>query len=323
MDALVKDGVRDVHVYINSPGGSCFDAAEIVNILESFKGGITGEGGAIVASAATFISLACKKFEMPENGMFMIHKPSGVACGTATDIENYLKLIAEIEAQYYDAYGAVAKSPDTLKEKRAAGDWWMTAREAAEQGFITAVRQKTKIDRETALAIKACGCPFEIKTEDYKPKNEDKMDVKATALLLGLPETATEAEVREKLEANKKAAADLEALTAAQAEKKKTEKEAKIKAVLDKAIVGRQITAEDRVWWEKMLNASFDAAQKAIESVVPVEKLTAAITVSPEGKKTWKGKTFVQLQDENPAMLADLEEENPEAFAELFKESYK
>ena len=65
VDALVKDGMRDVHLYINSPGGSCFDASEIVNMLNSFKGVVTGEGGAIVASAATYIAAHFKRFEMP------------------------------------------------------------------------------------------------------------------------------------------------------------------------------------------------------------------------------------------------------------------
>lgn len=51
VDALVADGCTEAHLYINSGGGSCFDAEEIVNILHNaFGDRITGEGGAIVAS---------------------------------------------------------------------------------------------------------------------------------------------------------------------------------------------------------------------------------------------------------------------------------
>ena len=325
VDALIKDGVQDAHIYIQSPGGSCFDADEIVNIISKFKGTVSGEGGSLVASAATYISLHCKTFSMPENGMFMIHKPSGFAGGTSKDIEAYLKLMKDSEALYFTAYKAASKDTAVFEEKWNSGsDWWMTAKEAKEHGFVTGVRTKTKIDREAAAQIKACGCPFEIETNQINIfKNAEKMDLQATALLLGLSATATEAEVKARLEANSKAAADLQTLQAAQVEREKSEKAAKIKASLDKAIADKRIKADCRADWENMLEANFETASKALESISPVEKLSSQIVTSTEGKKTYKGKTFAQLQDESPELLAELEANDPEAFAELFNETYK
>jgi ATP-dependent protease ClpP protease subunit len=325
VDALINDGVQDAHIYIQSPGGNCFDANEIVNIISKFKGTVSGEGGSLVASAATYIALHCKTFSMPENGMFMVHKPSGAAGGSAKDIEAYLKMMQDCETQYYDAYKAISTDLAVFEEKWNSGaDWWMTAKEAKEQGFITNVRPKTKIDRETAAQIKACGCPFEIETNQINnSKNAEKMDLQATAILLGLPATASEAEVKAKLEANNKAAADLQALQATQAEREKNEKAAKIKAALDKAIAGKRIKADCRAEWKIMLEANFETASKAIEGIAPVEKLSSQIVTSSEGKKTYKGKTFAQLQDGNPELLAELEANDPDAFAELFNETYK
>jgi ATP-dependent protease ClpP protease subunit len=324
VNALVAGGIQDACIYINSPGGNCFDAAEIVNILSVFKGRISGNGGALVASAATYIAMHCKTFSMPENGMFMVHRPSGIAAGKTEDIKAYLKLMETIEAEYCNTYRAAIKDLAVFDEKWKSGDWWMTSKEAKAQGFITEVRQKVKIDRETAAAIKACGCPLTVEYNDYQTqKSENEMDVKTTALLLGLSEGASEAEVKAKLEANKKAAADFEAFQAAQAQKEKTEREAKIKAALDRAIAGKQIKADCRAEWEKMLNDNFEPASKALESIAPVEKLSSQIVTSPEGGKTYKGKTFAQLQDENPEALAELEKSDPEAFAELFNETYR
>ncbi|MDR0872992.1 MAG: ATP-dependent Clp protease proteolytic subunit [Prevotellaceae bacterium] len=325
IDALIKEGVKDAHIYINSPGGSCFDAAEIVNIISKFKGEVTGEGGALVASAATYISLHCKNFSMPENGMYMIHKVSGGIEGTKKDIEGYLKLLGAVETDYYNAYKAAAKNPELFNKKWEGGaDWWLTAKEAKENGFINEVVQKVKIDRATAQAIVACGCPENfINQFNYKPQNENQMDVKILAVSLGLPETATEAEVNAKLAENKKAAEDLVALQAAQAEKEKTERAAKVKAALDKAIADKRIKADCRAEWEKMLTDNFDTASKALEGIAPVEKLSSQIVTSQEGKKTYQGKTFAQLQDESPEILAELERENPEAFAELFNQLFK
>ncbi|GHT16981.1 hypothetical protein FACS189429_0120 [Bacteroidia bacterium] len=328
IDALIKEGVQDAHIYINSPGGNCFDAAEIVNIISKFKGTVTGEGGALVASAATYISLHCKTFSMPENGMYMIHKPSGCAVGKTADIESYLKLMKALETQYYDTYKKVFTHAANLevfdKKWNEGSDWWLTATEAKTNGFITEVVQKVKIDRETMQAITACGAPENIINKlNYKPKNENEMDVKILAVSLGLPETATETEVNAKLAENKKAAEDLVALKAAQALKEKTEKEAAVKAALDKAIADKRIKADCRAEWESMLNANFETASKALEGITPIEKLSSQLVTSQEGAKTYKGKTFAQLQDENPEVLAELERENPDVFAELFNQSFK
>ena len=71
LNQLKKDGIKDIVLYINSPGGNCFEANEIVNEINSFGGSVIGEGGALVASAATYIAINCTEFTMPENGMFM------------------------------------------------------------------------------------------------------------------------------------------------------------------------------------------------------------------------------------------------------------
>ena len=88
IEQLIRSGIKDVHIYINSPGGECFEANEIVNVIKKFPGKITGEGGALVASAATYIAINCTSFSMPANGLFMIHQVSGGACGRVADIES-------------------------------------------------------------------------------------------------------------------------------------------------------------------------------------------------------------------------------------------
>jgi ATP-dependent protease ClpP protease subunit len=324
VDALINAGINDAHIYIQSPGGNCFDANEIVNIISKFKGNITGEGGSLVASAATYIAIHCKEFSMPENGMFMIHKPCGCAAGNATEIESYLKLLKALESQYYDSYKAVAKDLAAFKQKwDTNADWWLTSKEAKENGFVTSVTQKVKIDRETVAQIKACGCPIEIEINQKNNENQKEMDLKKTALMLGLSETATEEEVNAKLLENAKAATDFKAMQKANQEKEKTEMAEKIKATLDKAILEKRIKADCRDQWQSMLEANFEKASKALNDIAPIEKLSSQIIVSKEGKKTYKGKTFEQLQDEDPEALALLEEEDPEAFKELFNENYK
>lgn len=207
IDELASSGVKNIHLYINSPGGSCFDAAEIVNILSGFGGTITGEGGALVASAATYIALHCKTFTMPENGMFMIHKPTLAVEGTETEIESNLSMLRKVQDQYYTAYRSVAKNPADFEGKWNAGDNWMTAAEAKEAGFITGVTGRIGIDRTTAAMVAACGCPVALESDlraqliallGLKEDAADEGIIESIKALLADPESVQEA-VREGL----------------------------------------------------------------------------------------------------------------------------
>lgn len=189
IDAAIQEGATSAHLYLFGPGGSCFQANEMVNILSVFKGNLTGEGGALVASAYTYIAQHCTSFIMPANGMFMVHPASGGVWGGVKAIEAYLKAIKDVEADYYNTYLEKSKNPELFKTNWDKGDWWMTATEALEQGFITGIKEKVIPDQETKAMIAACGCPTQMipilninndMTEDYKPI-ANALDLEANA----------------------------------------------------------------------------------------------------------------------------------------------
>lgn len=315
VDMLVAAGVTDVHLYLNGPGGSCFDAAEIVNILSSFTGEVTGEGGALVASAYTYIAMHCKTFVMPANGQFMVHRPKGCAAGTTDEILAYHKLLSDVEAGYLAKYKERVKDAAVLEAKWKT-DWWMTAAEAAAAGFITAVKDQAKIDRATARMIAACGCPQDI---ELLINTKEDMDLKAMAVALGIPEGSTEEEVRARIDANKKAAERLEGVERAAKEREKNELAAKVKARLDKAVADKVIKADVRADWEGKLTEDFEGGCRMLDGIAPAARLSDGLKAETTGGKTTvQGKTFEQLQDEEPETLAALEKEQPEVFASLF-----
>lgn len=322
IDAIAQQGIADAHLYLNGPGGSVFDAEEIVNIIQSvFKGKITGEGGALVASAYTRIAMICETFTMPENGMFMVHKPSGGTWGTANDIRSYLKLIEDKEKQYLDIYKAKVTDSAKLETQWNAGDWWLTAKEAKENGFISDVKGKAKISTTTSAMIAACGCPQNRIPQIDNSKNEENMDLKAMAKALGLPESATEAEINAAIEKGNKAQKDLEALKTAQAQKAKDELTAKIKKDVEKAVSDKRITADNSQMWIDALNKDYDTNKALLDSLQAVEK----VPVKPNGgsnrttaKVTHMGKTFEELQEENPDALADLMADDPDTYDAIY-----
>lgn len=190
VDKAVSEGATQAHLYLHGPGGSCTEAAEIVNIMSVFKK-ITGEGGALVASAYTYIAAHCETFEMPANGLFMVHKPSGGTWGTSDNLQSYLKVLQDTETEYYNTLKAKATSPEEFDKQWNKGDWWMTASEAKENGFVTSVKEKLKIDKQTVAMISACGCP----NTKIPNSNENKIDMDEVKKILKLSASATEKDI--------------------------------------------------------------------------------------------------------------------------------
>jgi ATP-dependent protease ClpP protease subunit len=316
VDLMIADGITDAHIYINSPGGSCFDANEIVNIISEFKGNVTGEGGALVASAGTYIALHCKEFSMPANGQFMVHKPHCFAEGTAADMANTLKGLQDIENLYYDTFKSAVSDVAELDRHWSAGDWWMTANEAKEMGFIASVKLRIKIDRETADLATACGCPVAF-TADKKTETKNDKKMEFIALALGLKSDATEAEITAKL-------TDLQGKAARVDELEKTIKtvrETQVTTLVD-AAVGKKITADKRQHFIDLGNTSgVDVLKGTLDAIQEIVKPTNVIipsTTGADGKTTEK-----KFEDLTEIELKDLRENNRPEYIRLFKAHYK
>jgi ATP-dependent protease ClpP protease subunit len=319
--SLIDAGVTSCLVYLDTYGGDVFQANEMVNILDSFfPNGYDGEGGAVVASAGTYIAVHCKTFTLANNGQFMVHKPSGGAYGNEQDVQNFLTLLKNLTTTYYADYVAKLKKPEAdFKTKWDGGDFWMTAQDAQEWGFITAIKAPAKIDTATARAIRASGSPIEVTINNPIIKKIDDMDLKEMARSLGLPETASEQQISAKAAETAQKAKDYDTLKAQAERESATKKAADINDLLDGAEKDKRINAEARPKWHKMLEADFTSTKELIDGLNPVVKLSSIIKMSVDGKgATYTGKTFEELQNENPNALAELEEKDPESFSLLF-----
>lgn len=319
VDALVADGCTEAHLYINSGGGSCFDAEEIVNILHSaFGDRITGEGGAIVASAATYISTRCKRFEMPENGQFMVHRPISYVSGNIHDFRAGLKLLQAIEDNYFKTFESLATDKEDFRRKWEEGDNWMSAKEAKDAGFITHVKAPIKIDRETEDMILACA-----RTNSNNNDNNTIMKIENIARSLGLDATATEAEITDRLSKAIQAETELAELKKQVEEERKAAQDAKVHDLLETAVKEKRISVDARKQWEELFDSNFDATAKALEAIKPIKKLSDQLNhKAPETatKATYNGKTFEQLEDEDPELLHNLMENDPEAYNDLYQD---
>jgi ATP-dependent Clp protease, protease subunit len=312
---LKDSGVTTALVYMMTVGGDCFQANEIVNILIEMFGSYNAEGGALVASAGTYIGVCAATWTVAKNCQVMIHKPSVWAEGNETDIENQLIALRNMTKTYYDAYSAKCKKPKAeLDAKWNGGDWWLTAQDAVDWGFVTSIKEPVKIDTTAAMLMRACGAP---NTEIIN--SEINMDIKAMALLVGLPVDATEAQFNARLADLKAKADQYDALKAETERKEKESRTKEVKDLLDSAEKDKRITADVRKDWEDQFAANHEGSKKLLASLRPVSKLSSEITPPADGAGAkYQGKTFEQLQDESPETLAELEDKNPEAYNALF-----
>lgn len=133
-----EDAKKDISLYINSPGGSVYDAMAIYDTMQFVKNDIQTVGIGVQASAAAFLlssGTKGKRFLLPHSTV-MIHQPSSGTRGKVTDQEIDLresirikKLLEEIMAK--NTNQKVAKIHADMER-----DYWMTASEAQKYGVV-------------------------------------------------------------------------------------------------------------------------------------------------------------------------------------------
>ncbi len=136
-----EDPKKDIYFYINSPGGSVYDAMAIYDTMQYVTNDIQTFGIGVQASAAAFLlssGTKGKRFVLP-NATVMIHQPSSGTRGKVTDMEIDLKEGLRIKHKLNEI---MAKNTGQKLEKITADmerDYWMTAPEAQKYGLVDKV----------------------------------------------------------------------------------------------------------------------------------------------------------------------------------------
>ena len=143
-------GEGDVTVWINSPGGNVFAAAEIYTMLKDYKGSITVKIDAIAASAASVVAMAGDVVQMSPVAMLMIHDPSTVAMGNTKDMEKAIEVLNEVKESITNAYASKSGLSHARIANLMSNETWMNAKKAVELGFADEVlfEAKQKVSEE-------------------------------------------------------------------------------------------------------------------------------------------------------------------------------
>ena len=97
-------GSGNITLWINSPGGDCFAAAQIYNMLMDYRDDVTVKIDGVAASAASVIAMAGTKVCMSPVAMLMIHNPATVAIGDEGEMQKAIDMLAEVKESIMNAY---------------------------------------------------------------------------------------------------------------------------------------------------------------------------------------------------------------------------
>lgn len=136
-----EDPTKDIHFYINSPGGSVTAGMAIYDTMNFVKCDVSTTCIGMAASMGAFLLAGGKKgkrFALP-NAEIMIHQPSGGAQGQATDIKIVSDHIIKTRQKLNEILAANTGQPLSTVEVDTERDNYMTAEQAKAYGLIDSI----------------------------------------------------------------------------------------------------------------------------------------------------------------------------------------
>lgn len=139
-----QDPDKDIHLYINSPGGSISAGMAIYDTMQFIKCDVSTICIGMAASMGSFLLAAGtkgKRLALP-NSEIMIHQPLGGTKGQASDIKIQAEHILFIRNRMNTLLSQMTGQPLEVIEKDTDRDNWMTAEDAVKYGIIDKVIEK-------------------------------------------------------------------------------------------------------------------------------------------------------------------------------------
>ena len=131
----------DVHIRLNSYGGSCNAATRMFDDIRAYPGNVHITVSGTAASAATVLSMAANKLEMTPGSLWMIHDPSTVAWGDERDLLGAIDLLRACKESILNVYAKRCKQKRGDVAAMMTATTWLDAKSALEYGFIDGITE--------------------------------------------------------------------------------------------------------------------------------------------------------------------------------------
>lgn len=137
---------KQINLYVNSNGGSVYEATSIRNQLKRHPATVTAYVDGFACSAASFILTGCDKVVMYSNTMQMLHLMWDCVCGNYKELRKFADDLEQISIGNRQAY--LEKGGDKLTEEKVIeileGETWLTAEECLEYGLADEIVEEEK-----------------------------------------------------------------------------------------------------------------------------------------------------------------------------------
>ena len=138
-----SDQSEDVHIRLNSYGGSCNAAVRMHDELVAYPGKISITISGTAASAATVLAMAADLLEMTPGSLFMIHDPIVAAIGNEADLMDAIKLLRACKDSIINVYATRTMAGRDQIAEMMRDTTWMDAEAALAYGFVDRVASPT------------------------------------------------------------------------------------------------------------------------------------------------------------------------------------
>lgn len=154
---LFKDdllsGSGDITVWINSPGGDVFAAAQIYNMLKEYSGKVTVKIDGIAASAASVVAMSGNQVLMSPVSCMMIHNPVTIAIGDGDEMLRAKAMLDEVKESIINAYETKSGQSRTAISHMMNDETWMNAKKAVELRFADGILFTESAPQDTSGAL--------------------------------------------------------------------------------------------------------------------------------------------------------------------------
>lgn len=325
---------------MNLYGGSIIEGMVVAERIKNSSKKIITKVEGLAASMGAIIFEAGHERVMVGSSRLMLHKAAGGVYGTATEIRDYADMVDSYEDDLVDSVAErTSRKKDDVVDKFFNGkDNYFNGKQAIKEG-LSDKHITGKVTEEPPSDI----LDPELVAGFYNAqiiKTENNMNsLKATALKLGLPENATQADIDAKIEAMQAAvaAAPIEAtlLTAEDSPaivaltkavetltaKVNANENKGAEALVDTAIEQGKITAAQKETFLNLAKSNPEAAKAAFDGMVAQAQLRN-IGKGGNGGAAPEGKKLSELMEEDPEAVIAMKKEDPENYRKLFKAEY-
>lgn len=324
--ASLDTEVDTIHIHVNSPGGDVVSGLSIIAAMRSMKAFIHVHIDGLAASMAAVIAIAADRISMQDYSKIMIHNPYPSDKETKMNDKTRKAL-----ASMADTLQTILSRRGCDKEKIGSlmsAETWFTADEAKAAGLIDEIIVSQRKDEFKDLSTTELLSRI---SNEYKPSNNNEMDLTKIAAKLGLPATATEQQVLDAIEANRV--------------KLEEQRNSLVDHYLALGVKNGTVTDKNKDRMKKLAAADFalfaemvtevaedaegdETNAGAVAGVKPTVQTTARLSAALDELKT-KGagirtqatsKTWDWYQKNDAKALAALEKENPALFKKLLDE---